>query len=102
MPGGPSDDPADDNVAMDPDDSLPWPDGARVAHWWQQHAGEMPVDQRSFMGRPVGSEPVAQVLREGTQRQRFVAARHACLLAPGTRLFPVCAPAWRQQRLLAA
>lgn len=102
VPGGPSDDPADDNVAMDPDDSLPWPDRARVAHWWQQHAGEMPVEQRSFMGRPVGNGPVAQVLREGTQRQRFVAARHACLLAPGTRLFPVCAPAWRQQRLLAA
>jgi uncharacterized protein (TIGR02270 family) len=102
VPGGPSDDPADDDVAMDPDDSLPWPDRARVERWWQQNAGGMPLDRRSFMGQPPGREQGAQVLREGVQRQRFVAARHLCLLAPGTRLFPACAPSWRQQRLLAA
>jgi uncharacterized protein (TIGR02270 family) len=101
-PGGPSDDPADDNVAMDEDDSLPWPDRARVARWWQQHADGMPLDGRSFMGAPPGREQGAQVLREGFQRQRIVAARTLCLLAPGTRMFPVCAPAWRQQRLLPA
>jgi uncharacterized protein (TIGR02270 family) len=101
-PGGPSDDPADDNVAMDEDDSLPWPDRARVARWWQQNADGMPLDRRSFMGRPPGPEQGTQVLREGFQRQRIVAARTLCLLAPGTRMFPVCAPAWRQQRLLAA
>ncbi len=43
-----------------------------------------------------------QVLREGTQRQRAVAALLRCLLQPGTLLFPTAAPAWRQQRLLAA
>jgi uncharacterized protein (TIGR02270 family) len=102
VPGGPSDDPADDDVAMDPDDSLPWPDRARVERWWQQNADGMPLDRRSFMGRPPGREQGAQVLREGFQRQRLLAARHLCLLAPGTRLFPACAPAWRQQRLLAA
>jgi hypothetical protein len=102
VPGGPSDDPADDDVAMDPDDSLPWPDRARVERWWQQNADGMPLDRRSFMGSPPGREQGAQVLREGFQRQRLVAARLLCLLAPGTRLFPACAPAWRQQRLLAA
>jgi uncharacterized protein (TIGR02270 family) len=102
VPGGPSDDPADDDVALDADESLPWPDRARVERWWRQHADGMPLDRRSFMGQAPAPEPAAQVLREGTQRQRFVAARHLCLLVPGTRLFPVCAPSWRQQRLLAA
>ena len=102
VPGGPSDDPDDDTVAMDEDDSLPWPDRARVERWWQAQAAAMPVERRSFMGRPPSREHAGEVLRQGFQRQRFLAARYLCLLSPGTRLFPVCAPAWRQERLLAA
>ena len=42
-----------------------------------------------------------QVLATGYQRQRLAAAEHLSLLTPGTPLFNVAAPAWRQQRLLA-
>lgn len=98
---GPNDDPDDDNVALDDDESLPWPDRARVQGWWQVRAPRMPAHARCFMGAPPSAEQCTQVLREGTQRQRFVAAQQLCLQLPGTPLFPACAPSWRQQRRLA-
>jgi len=101
VPGGPSDDPEDDDVAMDADESLPWPDRERVARWWHAHAAGLPSGVRCFMGRPPTREHCLQVLREGCQRQRALAACLSCLLAPGDRLFPVGAPSWRQERLLA-
>jgi uncharacterized protein (TIGR02270 family) len=99
---GPTDDPDDDDVAMDEDESLPWPDPEQVQRWWQSHAATLPAGVRCFMGAQPGSAECVRVLREGFQRQRIVAARHQVLLSPGVKLFPVCAPAWRQQRLLAA
>lgn len=101
VPGGPTEDPEDDNVALDPDDSLPWPDIARVQRWWQAQAAAMPAGARCFMGRAPGVEHCGEVLREGFQRQRIVAAALLVLLAPGRKLFPVGAPSWRQSRLLA-
>jgi uncharacterized protein (TIGR02270 family) len=89
-----------DNVAMDHDDGLPWPDRDRVLGWWRANAGRMPVDARCFMGAAPAPGHCALVLREGFQRQRIVASRLLCLQAPGSRLFPVCAPAWRQRRKL--
>ena len=98
---GPNDDPDDDDVAMDEDDSLPWPQRDLVHRWWQANGDRMPTDARCFMGARPTPEHCVQVLRDGTQRQRIVAARQQCLLVPGTPMFPVCAPSWRQQRLLA-
>jgi len=97
---GPNDDPADDDVAMDEDESLPWPDAAKVAAWWQAHGEAFAAGQCHFMGAPPDEAHCMRVLREGGQRQRAAAADHLCLLAPGTRLFPTHAPAWLQQRLL--
>lgn len=101
IPGGPNDDPEDTNVALDEDDGLPWPDRTLVERWWSAHAATMPLDARCFMGAPVSREHADEVLRSGFQRQRLVAARLRCLLAPGTPLFPTHAPSWRQSRLLA-
>lgn len=101
MQSGPNDDPEDDNVALDEDESLPWPDQGRVHAWWQAHAAAMPADARCCMGAPPSAGQCMQVLREGTQRQRIAAAQQLCLQVPGTALFPVCAPAWRQERRLA-
>ncbi|HEV7914485.1 MAG TPA: TIGR02270 family protein [Albitalea sp.] len=98
---GPSDDPLDDDVAMDEDDSLPWPERDRVHGWWQRHAAGMPADARCFIGASPTPAHCTNVLRTGAQRQRIIASRLLCLLSPGSTLFPVCAPAWRQQRRLA-
>ncbi len=98
---GPNDNPEDENVAMDPDDSLPWPDVAKVYTWWQANQQHFQPGQRYFMGEPLNVDHCRSVLLEGYQRQRIVGALYLSGLQPGTRLFPTSAPAWRQQRLLA-
>jgi uncharacterized protein (TIGR02270 family) len=98
---GPNDDPNDDNVAMDEDDGLPWPDVEKISSWWQAHGQRFAPGTRYFMGEPPSTAHCLDVLKNGYQRQRMAAAIYLCLLKPGTPLFNCAAPAWRQQRLLA-
>ncbi len=98
---GPTDDPEDGNVDMDPDDSLPWPDVDKIRQWWTANAPRFETGVRYFMGAPATHEHCLQVLKDGFQRQRSAAAAYLCLLHPGTPLFNTRAPAWRQQRRLA-
>lgn len=105
LPEHPSDDPTDDDVSLDEDESLPWPDPAKVDAWWQREQARLATTaagERLFMGQRVGVASAQQVLRDATQRQRAHAAELLCLLEPGTRLFPVAAPAPRQKGWLAA
>jgi uncharacterized protein (TIGR02270 family) len=97
---GPNDDPNDDNVAMDEDDSLPWPDPEKIGAWWQANGPRFAPGTRYFMGEPPSLAHCLAVLKSGFQRQRIAAAEYLCLLQPGTPLFPTSAPAWRQQRWL--
>jgi uncharacterized protein (TIGR02270 family) len=104
LPEHPSDDPDDDDVSLDEDESLPWPDCAKVQAWWQNNQAALAAAARGarlFAGEPVAPPVLQRVLREGTQRLRALAAERLCLLQPGTRLFPVAAPTARQKRLLA-
>jgi len=98
---GPNDDPDDPNVDMDADDGLPWPDQERITKWWAANGSRFQSGTRYFMGAPVTREHCIDVLKNGYQRQRILAAHYLCLLDPGTPLFNTSAPAWRQQRLLA-
>jgi uncharacterized protein (TIGR02270 family) len=98
---GPNDNPEDEDVGMDPDDGLPWPDPAKVRVWWEANRHRFPAGVRHFMGEPPNPENCRRVLREGYQRQRIAAALYLALLRPGTPLFPTSAPAWRQKRWLA-
>ncbi|MDB5976448.1 MAG: hypothetical protein JWR07_3208 [Nevskia sp.] len=97
---GPNDDPNDDNVAMDEDDSLPWPDRVKIQAWWDVNQQRFQPGVRYFMGERLSVQHCKKVLREGYLRQRIAAAEYLCLLQPGTQLFPTSAPAWRQQRWL--
>jgi uncharacterized protein (TIGR02270 family) len=99
---GPNDDPADPNVEMDADDGLPWPDPERISRWWDANGGRFDAGERYFMGGTLTREQALRTLKEGFQRQRILAAHYLCLLEPGTPLFEWRAPAFRQQRLLAA
>jgi uncharacterized protein (TIGR02270 family) len=103
LPEHPSDDPDDDDVSLDEDDSLPWPDVAKVQAWWSKqtamHAAAA-AGQRLFEGEPPSMVVAQRVLREGTQRRRARAALLACVLQPGLKLFPIAAPARRQQKAL--
>lgn len=98
---GPNDDPDDDNVAMDEDDSLPWPDVDKITAWWRANGSRFASGTRYFMGEPPLIAHCLDVLKNGFQRQRMAAATYLCLLKPGTPLFNTAAPAWRQQHLLA-
>jgi uncharacterized protein (TIGR02270 family) len=99
---GPNDDPEDEDVALDEDDSLPWPDAIKVQAWWQLNASRFVTGQRYFAGAPPSAAHSTHILRTAGQRQRILAAEYLCLLQPGGSLLPVAAPAWRQSRWLAA
>jgi uncharacterized protein (TIGR02270 family) len=95
---GPNDDPDDPNVDMDPDEGLPWPDSDKIEKWWEANGSRFQKGTRYFVGAPVTREHCIDVLKNGYQRQRILAAHYLCLLEPGTPLFNTSAPAWRQQR----
>ena len=98
---GPSDDPDDPNVDMNGDEGLPWPDRQKALRWWNANSHRFQKGVRYFMGAPVTRQHCIDILKNGCQRQRILAAHYLCLLDPGTPLFNTSAPAWRQQRLLA-
>ena len=99
---GPSGDPEDGNVALDQDESLPWPDPEKIAAWWRAHGAKFASGTRYFMGDVPTPATCLEVLKTGFQRQRIAAAEYLTLLTPGTPLFNTAAPTRRQQRLLAA
>jgi uncharacterized protein (TIGR02270 family) len=98
---GPNDDPDDEDVDIDADEGLTWPDPVKVAAWWEANGHRFQAGIRYFMGAPVTRAHCLDVLKNGDQRQRILAAHYLCLLEPGTPLFNTSAPAWRQQRVLA-
>lgn len=97
---GPTDRPQDWDVALDEDDSLPWPDAQQVQAWWQVASPRFVAGQRYVCGQTAERDHLIHVLKTAGQRQRTLAAEHLALLNPGGGVFPVAAPAWRQQRWL--
>lgn len=98
---GPDADPENDHVALDEDDNLPWPDEAKVQAWWRGNASRWVSGQRYVAGQVPSASHALHILQTAGQRQRTMAAEYLCLLRPGSKLFPVAAPAWRQSRWLA-
>ncbi|MGE5451955.1 MAG: TIGR02270 family protein [Acidobacteriota bacterium] len=96
----PSDDPQDLDVALDEDDNLPWPDAAKVQAWWRDEGARFTPGQRHVFGQTPAHDHLMHRLQTGGQRQRGLAAQHLRLLNPAAGLFPIAAPAWRQQRWL--
>ena len=98
---GPTEDPADPNVAMDPDENLPWPNRSLIQGWWNKHQSEFPPGTRHLLGQRITPEWLMEVLRTGRQRQRAAAALELAIRQPGQPLFEVRAPGFRQQQMLA-
>ena len=97
---GPNDDPNDHDVAIDPDEHLPWPQPAAVARWWSANSGSFVAGERYLRGRPISPTVLQEVLLRGRQRQRAAAALELVLREPGRPLFEVRARADRQLRAL--
>ena len=98
---GPTENPKDEDVSMEPDENLPWPKPEAIQNWWSKHQGQFSNETRHLLGKPMTPEWLYQVLREGRQRQRAAAALEIALRQRGTKLFEVRAPGFRQQKILA-
>jgi hypothetical protein len=69
-----------------------------VAAWWNEHVNRFAGGTRYLCGRPIGRHTALQVLVNGTQRQRHVAALELACLDPRAPLVEVRAPGGRQLR----
>jgi uncharacterized protein (TIGR02270 family) len=97
---GPSEAPGDDNVEMDPDEDLPWPEPKRVATWWERNGSAFEPGRRYHAGRSIDDASLREMLAAGTQRQRAGAAIELALRQPGRPLFEVRARGRLQKQLL--
>lgn len=98
---GPTENPEDEDVAMDADEDLPWPNPELVLRWWEDNKARFAAGQRYLCGQPIAEAHCREVLRSGYQRQRIGAALELALMRPEAPLFEWRAPAFRQQQLLA-
>jgi uncharacterized protein (TIGR02270 family) len=97
---GPTDDPADENVDMDPDEHLPWPDPTATHKWWAKNQKQFQKGVRYLLGKPMSPVWLREVLHVGRQRQRAAAALELAIRQPGRSLFEVRAPGFRQRASL--
>ena len=97
---GPTENPGDEEVAMDPDEDLSCPDPLLIDRWWNQHQLNFLPGVRYLLGKPINEFQCQTVLRSGKQRQRQAAALELSLMQPTTPLFETRAMGKRQQKLL--
>ncbi len=98
----PSDDPEDDDVAMDPDEHLLWPDVPAVQAWWSWREGTLRPGTRYLLGKPIEATWLQRVLAEASQPLRAAAAIELSMRAPRAPLFEVRARGSEQRKALGA
>jgi uncharacterized protein (TIGR02270 family) len=98
---GPTENPEDEEVAMDLDEDLPCPDPLLIDRWWKQRQHNFLPGVRCLSGKPVNELQCQTVLRTGKQRQRQAAALELSLMQPAAPLFETRAVGKRQQKWLA-
>ena len=98
---GPNDDPEDENVALDEDDRLPWPDLAKVGDWWARNKARFSVGTAYFLGQPKASADWLEALSDAFQRQRRAAALELAIRQPNKAMFEVRARGRLQRQLIA-
>ena len=98
---GPSDDPADENVALDEDEHVPWPDPARIGRWWTANRSRFSAGTAYFLGAPKATADWLEALSDAFQRQRHAAALELAIRQPDKAMFEVRARGRLQRQLLA-
>jgi uncharacterized protein (TIGR02270 family) len=98
---GPTDDPADENVALDEDENLPWPDSGRLGEWWLANRARFNVGTSYFLGTPKAAADWLEALSDGFQRQRHYASLELGIRWPDKAIFEVRSRGRHQRRLLA-
>lgn len=99
---GPNDNPNDENVALDEDENLPWPDPAKIRNWWASNRTRFHSGRRLLLGAPLTPDSLNLILRNGRQRHRAASAIELLIQDPKATapLFEVRAHARAQQQLL--
>ena len=86
---GPSDDPADEAVAADPDGPLAWPAEAALRAWWSAREGGFRRGSRYLGGAPLTPSTLEDDVARAGQRRRAGAAIELSLRQPGRPLTEV-------------
>jgi hypothetical protein len=97
--GSDDENPEDDNVVLEADSDLPWPQLDKLKAWWPSNRERFTLGTRYFSGAEPTLAHCQLVLAHKPQRLRMAAAEHCCLAATvssGMVLFNTAAPAWRQ------
>jgi len=97
---GPTENPEDEDVSMDPDEDLPWPEPDLVAGWWAANGGGFSAGTRYLLGKPLAPGALMEALVAGRQRQRAAAALELALADPGRPLFETRARGSAQRAIL--
>lgn len=97
---GSTENPEDESVEMDADEDLPCPDPDKVQQWWQDNKGGFKSGTRYLYGKPANTEQCSWVLKNGTQRLRYIASVILALTKPEQVLFEIREPGKRQQKAL--
>jgi len=98
---GPNDDPSDENVALDEDENLPWPDPGRIGSWWLANIAHYQPGTAYFLGTPKPAADWLGALSDAFQRQRRAAALELAIRMPRAAMFEVRARGRLQRRLIA-
>lgn len=99
---GPTENPEDEDVAMDADEDFPCPDPLLIGRWRKQRQQDFLPGQRYLSGKPANEPQCQSVLRSGKQRQRQAAALELALMQPATPLFETRDIGKRQQQWLSS
>ncbi len=99
---GPSEDPGDTHIALDPDEGLPWPRVDWLQPWWEAHRDAFDPEVAWLLGRHRSTDWLGEVLGFGRQHARWLAAVDRALSQPGAGVFDIAAPVARQTARLAA
>ena len=77
---GPSENPADDNVELDDDENLPWPNVTMVTSYWNAIKSKYTFGQRYLLGSEIKSELLLNKQNKLCQRQRNAVALELAIL----------------------
>lgn len=97
---GPTENPEDEDVSMDADEDLPWPEPSLILAWWEKNKNLFQTGARYLVGKSITAEHCLWILKNGFQRQRRAAALELALLNKDEPLFNTSAPGFRQKKSL--
>jgi uncharacterized protein (TIGR02270 family) len=99
---GPSEDPGDARVALDPDEHRPWPNRDLLLRWWSERASSFEPDQLYLLGQPIEGDWLGEVLARGRQPARRIAALELMRLGLTSSVFSTTTRSdWQAARLAA-